>query len=55
YQINCGERVLTPGDYARQLTKKVDQEGGIRYLGQTIKEAEDLAKELGISPLEPKM
>nr|CAD7395865.1 unnamed protein product [Timema cristinae] len=54
-KINCGERVMTPGDYARQLTKKVDEEGGIRYRGQTIKEADDLAKELGISPLEQKM
>lgn len=43
--------VIVPGDRVKNHIKKVDKEGGIRYLRNQLDACEKLAKSLGVAPL----
>ena len=49
--IDPSNPVLIAGDPERQHMKKVDAEGGVKYNENQIKNCEELAERLGVSPI----
>lgn len=43
--------VMVPGDLERQNMKKVNDQGGVIYLQTQMNIVNELAKELGVTPL----
>lgn len=51
FQLNPDTPVIVPGDRHKEHVKKVDEEGGIRYLQNQLQTCEKLANDLGVNPL----
>lgn len=51
FQVNPEKPVLVAGDPERHHMRKVEEEGGVRYVKDQLETCERLAKELGVKPL----